>query len=126
MKDRQMANQIRQKISRKLEEKQDMEKALLRHREMIMVCLIKRRLGTSAKKRSSSAYYLSGKISGKTKLKYVKKQELLRMKKETSQWCEFNRYLTKWWKISNEVRELFRELGKAQSKEPFREEEKDG
>ncbi|MFZ5985897.1 MAG: hypothetical protein ACOYWZ_02075 [Bacillota bacterium] len=119
-----MASQIRQKISRKLEEKQTIERFLLEHREMIAGCLIERRLGTSVKKRSSPAYYLSGKISGKTILRYVKKGELRRIKEKVSQWRVFNRYLVRWWNISNEVRKLFRELGRVQSDEPFKKETK--
>lgn len=126
MMDRQIASQTRQIISRKVREREFIEKSLLKHTEMVVASLIERKLGTSIKKRSSSAYYLSGKVSGKTILKYVRKGELLQVKKKTLQWREFTNYLVRWQKINDEIGELFKELGKAQSEEPFKEELSDG
>lgn len=121
MGDRISASHIRQKISQLILERQRIEKDLLRHRRMISACLIGRHLGTSSKKRRSLAYYLSGKISGKTILRYVKKVNLERIKKETLSWREYSQSMARWRKISDKMERLFRELGRVQAEEPFKE-----
>lgn len=125
MKNREYASRIRQLISKKLKERQFIEGSLLKHREMIAACLIARHLGSSQEKRKTPSYYLSGKISGKTVLRHIKKSELEQVRKGTGAWREFSSSLSRWRKLSNEIERLFRKLGKTQSEEPFRKEVSD-
>jgi hypothetical protein len=126
MRDRIRASQIRQEISQLILKRQGIERSLLRRRRMISACLIRRNLGTTAKKRRSLAYYLSGRVSGKTILRYVRKGDLGRIKRETSAWQDYSNSVARWRKISDEIERLFRELGRVQSEEPFKEEVSDG
>ncbi len=120
------ASRIRQAIFRKSKDRDFIEKVLLKHREeMITGCLIARNLGTALEKRKTPSYYLSGKVSGKTVLKYVKKDNLEGIRKRCEAWREFSSSIAKWRKLSKEVEELFRELGRVQSENPFSEGEGD-
>ena len=58
MEDREYASRIRQLISKRLKERQFIERSLLKHREMIAACLIARHLGSSQEKRKTPSYYL--------------------------------------------------------------------
>lgn len=125
MKNREHASRIRQLISKRLKERQFIERSLLKHREMIAGCLIARYLGSSKEKRKTPSYYLSGKVSGKTVLRHIKKAELEQVRKGTEAWREFSSSLSRWRKLSNEIERLFRKLAKTQSEEPFRTEVSD-
>jgi hypothetical protein len=126
MKDREYASRIRQLISERLKERQFIERSLLKHREMIAACLIARHLGSSQEKRKTPSYYLSGKVSGKTVLRHVKKEDLEQVRKRAEAWREFSSSLSRWRKLNNEIEKLFRKLGKVQSEEPFKKEATDG
>jgi hypothetical protein len=126
MNDRVYASRIRQLISKRLKERQFIERSLLKHREMIAACLIARHLGSSQEKRKIPSYYLSGKVSGKTLLRYVKKDDLGRVRRGVEAWREFSSSLSRWRKLNNEIEKLFRKLGKVQSEEPFKKEATDG
>lgn len=121
MKNREHASRIRQLISTKLKERQFIERSLLKHREMIAACLIARHLGSSQEKRKTPSYYLSGKISGKTMLRHIKKEDLEHVRKRAEAWREFSSSLSRWRKLSNEIERLFRKVGRLQSEEPFME-----
>jgi len=125
MKDREYASRIRQLISTKLKERHFIERSLLKHREMIAGCLIARYLGSSKEKRKTPSYYLSGKVSGKTVLRHVKKEDLEHVRKRAEAWREFSISIARWRKLNNEIERLFRKLGRAQSEEPFRKEVSD-
>lgn len=120
------ASRIRQTIFKRSRDREFIEKVLLKHREMITGCLITRNLGTTVEKRKTPSYYLSGKVSGKTVLKYVRKDKLDRVRKRCEAWREFSKYIAKWRKLSKEIEELFRKLGRVQSENPFSEGEEDG
>lgn len=123
---KELASRSRQTIFKKSRDRDFIEKVILKHREMITGCLITRNLGTAEEKRKRPSYYLSGKVSGKTVLKYVKKDNLERVRKRCEAWREFSISIAKWRKLSKEIEELFRELGRVQSKNPFSEGEEDG
>lgn len=109
--------QIRLEILKLKEERERLEKILMKRRIMIDACLIERYLGTKQKKRGKPAYYLSWKEEGqKTKLEYVRKTNLYQVKKKTSQWRKFSSAMSKWVKTSNAIERNFRLLGNLQIK----------
>lgn len=123
MKDSDRASGIRQGISLKLKERQSVEVNLLKRRDMIAACLIARHLGSSEEKRKTPSHYLSGKVTGKTVLRHVRKEDLARVRKKTEAWREFSRIMAKWRKLDAEIGRLLKELGDAQSEKPFGREE---
>jgi hypothetical protein len=123
MRDKNRASRIRQQISGKLRERRFIEGNLLKRRDMIAACLIARHLGSSEEKRKTPSYYLSGKVSGKTMLRHVRKEDLGRVRKRTEAWRKFSGLMAKWHKLDAEIGRLLRELGSAQSEKPFGKEE---
>lgn len=93
---------------------------------MIAACLIARHLGSSQEKRKTPSYYLSGKVSGKTVLRHVKKEDLEHVRKRAEVWREFSSSIARWRKPNDEIERLFRKLGRMQSEEPFKKEASDG
>ena len=86
---------------------------------MIAGCLIARHLGFSQEKRKTPSYYLSGKVSGKTVLRHVKKRDLGRIRRGAEAWREYSRSMARWREVSNEIEKLFRKLGRVQSEDPW-------
>jgi hypothetical protein len=111
---RKKASKIRQKITMLRKERKRFEESALKHRRMIDACLIERYLGTSKRKRTTPAFYLSRKIKGKTKLKYVKKAELTQVRRKTDAWREYSLLIQRISALNYRIEKLFRQLGKSQ------------
>lgn len=95
-------------------ERKRFEDSALKHRRMIDACLIERYLGTRKKKRITPAFYLSRKIKGKTKLKYVKKVDLAKIRRKTEAWREYSLLIHRITVLNHRIEKLFRRLGTAQ------------
>lgn len=112
--DKVKASKTRKEICSLKAKRDCLEDLALRHRVMINACLIERFLGTKKKKRSTPAYYLSRKIAGKTRLIYIPREELGKLKKRTDKWREYALLMKRINLLSQRIIALFRRLGKVQ------------
>ena len=110
----QKASRIRKEISLLRKERMGLENSVLRHRRMIDACLIERYLGTREKKRTTPAFYLSQKTEGKTDLKYVRKEEVSKVKRKTEAWREYSLLIQRIVSLNRRIERFLRELGKSQ------------
>ena len=108
------ASKIRKEICLLKDNRVRLESLALKHRVMIGACLITRFLGTKEKKRKSPAYYLSRKIVGRTRLQYIPKDMVIKVKKKTDVWREYALLMKRINALNQRVIRLFRQLGKSQ------------
>ena len=88
---------------------------LLRPQRMIAASLIERHLGTSAHKRPSSAFYLSVGEGGRTRLTYVPKKDVERVRLRTEAWREYREGVRRFRGLADRLMRLLRELGDVQA-----------
>lgn len=118
MPDSRRASKIRQQLARLASERSNIERALLRHLRMIAASLIERHLGTHEHKRKSSAFYLSWAHEGRTRLLYVPKARVRRVREQVEAWREYRAALRRWRELARTMADLFRQLGQAQVEDP--------
>ncbi len=118
MPDSRRASRIRQQIVRLQAERSGVEEELLRHRRMLAASLIGRHLGRREAKRVSVAFYLSWARQGRTRLAYVPKGGLGRVRALTGAWREYRAALRRWRELTGRLDALWAELGEAQAKRP--------
>lgn len=112
---RQSTSRIRQRIGRLIRRREDLEERLISFRhKMLDACLIERHKLAGGRVRRSPAFYLSRKVNSKTKLTYVRKDQLDTVRQQTERWRDYSRTIAEWVKISVEMEQLFRELGRRQ------------
>jgi len=115
------ASKLRQRIVSLQGQRDRLEAVILQRRRMLDACLVERYGLAGGRERRCPAYYLSEKVEGKTRLTYVRKAQLRRVRAATDAWREFSRALALWVKVTVEVERLMRELGRAQvAKSPRR------
>ena len=104
---------VRQQIARLSGQRERLETKLLSaRRKMLNACLIARGELAGGKRRHRPAFYLSEKVDGKTKLTYVRKDQVVSIRLLTDRWREFSCALAEWVKVTGQIEKLFRELGK--------------
>jgi hypothetical protein len=82
---------------------------------MLRASFIVRYLGTSRKKRSTPAFYLSHRSKGRTVLKYVVGGDRQRLKARAEAWGQYQRLIAEWVKVCKQIEVCWRSLGEAQS-----------
>ena len=85
---------------------------------MIAASLIERHLGTHEHKRTSSAFYLSWAREGRTRLLYVPKASVRRVRVQVEAWRQYRAALRRWRELAGRMADLFRQLGQAQAEDP--------
>ena len=110
-----LTSELRRHIASARRKRLRLEEDILRRRMMLDACLVERVALAGGKQRKTPAYYLSRKAEGKTKLIYVRKDELARVRKATEAWRAFSAGMTEWVKVTRELERLMRELGRAQT-----------
>jgi len=108
------ASRLRQRIATLKAKRDRLEQTLLVRRRMVDACLVERYGLAGGKLRQSPAYYLSRKVQGRTRLTYVHKGELKRMRAATDQWRALSQAMAQWVKVTQELERLLRQLGRAQ------------
>lgn len=81
---------------------------------MVDACLVERYTLAGGKQRKTPAYYLSRKADGSTRLTYVRKDDLARVRAATEAWRAFSQAMARWMKLNDELAKLMRELGRRQ------------
>jgi len=112
------ASKLRQQIGRLAAELSAIEKALLRPRRMIAASLIERHLGTTKQKRASSAFYLSFAQDRRTRLVYVPKAEVGRVRELVDAWGEYRKGLRRFRQVALKMLKLLADLGECQARRP--------
>lgn len=105
----------RQLAELRLHRKKLEKKLLTRQQNMIEACLVARLELAGGKLRKTPAFYLSRKLKGKTKLTYVRKNQLAATRQGADRWREFSSTLAEWVKLMVLMEKLFRSLGKTQT-----------
>ena len=88
---------------------------LLQPRPMIAASLLERFLPGGQSRRSSPAYYLSRWQQGRSKLTYVRKQELAAVRQQCQAYREFQQVLTAWREVTRELEALWKRLPESAS-----------
>lgn len=104
-------SKIKAKIAYLVTQRRSCEKYLLARHKMINASFVQMRTLAGGKIRKTPAYYLSAKVGGKTKLKYIKKDDMELVRKRATSWKYYSINLSEYVKISKEIEELFRKLG---------------
>lgn len=118
MSDRDRASRLRQEIGHLAAEGDTLQRRMLHPKRMIRASLIARRLGSSHRKRASTAYYLSWAERRKTVLRHVAKEDLARVRARVDSWREYRRRFRRCRQIAQRLLELFDQLGEVQSERP--------
>lgn len=105
---------LKKKIKQDFTELINLQEEILLPRQMISASLIERYLGTKEHKRRSPAFYLSFSQNGKTKLEYVPKNRLKKIKTQAVEWKRYQRGLRRWRQVSKSIWQDFKQLGKLQ------------
>jgi len=95
--------------------RRSLESQLLQPRPMIAASLLKRFLPGGQSRRSSPAYYLSRWQQGRSKLTYVRKQELAAVRQQCQAYREFQQVLTAWREVTRELEALWKRLPESAS-----------
>ena len=104
-------SKIKSKIAYLMRKRSSCEKYLLARHKMINASFVEMRTLAGGKKRETPAYYLSAKIGGVTRLKYIKKDDIELVKRRAASWKYYSLNLSEYVKISKEIEKLFRKLG---------------
>jgi len=104
-------SKIKAKIAYLAAQRKLCEKYLLARHKMINASFVEMRTLAGGRVRKTPAYYLSAKVSGVTKLTYVRKSDLGVVRRRATSWKYYSLNLAKYVKISKEIEGLFRILG---------------
>lgn len=104
-------SKIKSKIAYLMARRRPCEKYLLARHKIINASFVEMRALAGGRKRGTPAYYLSKKVSGVTKLKYIKKDDIDMVRRRTLSWKYYSLNLSEYVKISKEIEELFRKIG---------------
>ena len=110
-KNKENISKIKSKIAYLVRKRRSCEKYLLVRHKMINASFVQMKTLAGGKIRKTPAYYLSAKIGGVTKLKYIKKDDIELVRKRATSWKYYSLNLSEYVKISKEIEELFRKLG---------------
>ena|SRR5713101_6376692 len=92
-----------------------LESKLLQPRDMLSASLLERFLGAGPRRRVSPAYYLSRSLQGRSKLTYVKKQELPTVRQQCDAYRTFQQLWIQWRQLTAELEGLWKQLEESQS-----------
>ena len=113
-----LASRLRQQIAELRSERTRLECRLLKRRRMLRATFVERYLSTGDGKRTTPAYYLSFLREGRTVQKYVRLQTVSKVRPRTEAWSEYYHLLARWVKLNQQLADVWRELGQAQTDEP--------
>jgi hypothetical protein len=107
--------QLRAHIRELQAQRRSLESKLLQPQSMLAASLVERFLKTEGVARSSPAYYLSRSQQGRSKLAYVKKEDLPRVRQQCAAYRAFQQNLTRWRQLTVSLEDLWKQLQRAQS-----------
>jgi len=107
--------QLRARISALQAQRRSLESKLLQPQSMLAASLVERFLKADGVARTSAAYYLSRSQQGTSKLSYVKKEDLPRVRQQCAAYRTFQQNLKRWRQLTVSLESLWKQLQQAQS-----------
>jgi hypothetical protein len=112
------ASRLRQQTHVLRKERDRIEAALLKRRQMLRASFLVRFLGTSTSKRTKPAFYLAFRRQGRPVFRYVPAQGHRAVKAKADAWGEYRRLVAAWVKNARKLEAVYRKLGEAQAELP--------
>ena len=109
-------DQLRAQIRALQGERRSLESKLMQPQSMLSASLLERFLGASNSPRTSPAYYLSRSERGRSKLTYVKKEDLDTVRQHCAAYRAFQQNLRVWRQITATLEQRWKQLQRAQSR----------
>lgn len=110
------AAQLRAQIRTLQAERRSLESQLLQLQSMLPASLIERFLRPGGSPRTAPAYYLSRSEQGRSKLTYVKKEELAVVRQHCAAYRTFQQNLKQWRRLTASLQQRWKQLQQAQSR----------
>src|SRR5258708_36273105 len=110
------AEQLRKQIRTLQAERRSLESKLMQPQSMLPASLIERFLRAGGSPRSAPAYYLSRSEHGRSKLTYVKKEELAVVRQHCAAYRAFQQNLKQWRRLTPALQQRWKQLQQAQSR----------
>jgi hypothetical protein len=108
-------DQLRGRIRTLQAERRSLESKLMQPQIMLAASLVERFLRAGDSPRRSPAYYLSRSAQGRSKLAYVKKEELDEVRRHCAAYRAFQQNLRAWRRVTAALQQLWKQLQQAQS-----------
>jgi hypothetical protein len=112
----QPGDDLRAQIRTLQAQRRALESKLMQPQAMLAASLIERFLGARASPRTSPAYYLSRSQQGRSKLTYVKKEELANVRQHCARYRAFQENLKSWRQLTTVLEQRWKQLLQAQSR----------
>ena len=97
-------------------ERRSLESKLMQPQAMLVASLVERFLLAGDCPRHSPAYYLSRSEQGRSKLTYVKKEELDTVRRQCAAYRSFQQNLRAWRRVTAALQQRWKQLQQAQSR----------
>ena len=110
------ADQLRAQIRTLQAQRRSLESKLMQPQSMLPASLIKRFLRAGGSARTAPAYYLSRSEQGRSKLTYVKKEDLAEVRPQCAAYGAFQHNLKEWRRVTAVLQQRWKQLQQAQSR----------
>ena len=108
--------QLRAQIRTLQAQRRSLESKLLQPQSMLAASLMERFLRAGGSSRATPAYYLSHSAQGRSKLTYVKKEELAVVRQHCAAYRAFQQNLKEWRRVTAALQQRWKQLQRAQSR----------
>ena len=109
------ADPLRAQIRILQAQRRSLESKLLQPQSMLAASLIERFLRAGGSSRTAPAYYLSRSEQGRSKLTYVKKEELAVVRQHCAAYRAFQQNLQEWRRVTAALQQRWKQLLQVQS-----------
>jgi hypothetical protein len=110
------ADPLRAQIRTLQAQRRSLESKLMQPQSMLAASLIERFLRTGGSLRTAPAYYLSRSQHGRSKLTYVKKDDLALVRQHCVAYRAFQQNLQEWRRVTAALEQRWKQLQQAQSR----------
>ena len=108
--------ELRARIRTLQGQRRAIESKLLQPQTMRAGSMVERHLGARGAARPRPAYYVSRSLEGRSKLTYVRKQELPQVRLQCAAYRDFQQNLKTWRHLTASLEQSWKQLQQAQSK----------
>jgi hypothetical protein len=109
------ADPLRAQIRTLQAQRRSLESKLMQPQSMLPASLIERFLRAAGSSRAAPAYYLSRSVQGRSKLTYVKQEELAVVRQHCAAYRAFQQNLKEWRRVTAALQQRWKQLLQAQS-----------
>lgn len=111
--DNKKISQHRKRVGNLRKKRDRFEKIAMGRNPMVAASFMKRRLRSGA----PEVYYLSASINGKSRHRYVRKDEVEYWHRRAMEWRNFIKAMASWVKVNKEIEKELREIGEIRCEE---------